>query len=98
MIFTIQTNDEVSGLAITNLLNFAHIEHTILSKQHDDADAQSRQAIIDLLDEAIVKIGLYPNGYTVAGKIDMLVKKATEQGKIGNKPDFIIFDELPDQM
>lgn len=96
MIFTIQTNDEVSGLAITNLLNFAHIEHTILSKQNDDA--QSRQAIIDLLDEAIVKIGLDPNDYTVSGKIDMLVKKATEQGKIGKKPDFIIFDELPDQM
>lgn len=45
MIFTIQTNDEVSGLDITNLLNFAHIEHTILSKQHDEAAKQSVQRI-----------------------------------------------------
>lgn len=44
MIFTIQTNDEVSGLDITNLLNFAHIEHTILSKQNDEA-AQPLRAV-----------------------------------------------------
>ena len=40
MIFTIQTNDEVSGLDITNLLNFAHIAHTILSKQNDESVQQ----------------------------------------------------------
>lgn len=44
MIFVIQTNDEVSGLDITNLLNFAHIEHTILSKQGDESTQQLRAA------------------------------------------------------
>ena len=46
MIFTIQTSDEVSGLDITNLLNLAHIEHTILSKQNDEAAEQSTPHIL----------------------------------------------------
>jgi hypothetical protein len=37
MIFTIQTNDEVAGLDITNALSLAGIQHTILSKQTDTA-------------------------------------------------------------
>jgi hypothetical protein len=48
-----------------------------IEQQLEDEKRRS-QAIIDLLDEALVKIGLDPNSYTVAGKIDMLVKYAQQ--------------------
>jgi len=81
MIFIIQTDDEVAGLEITQALNDPGIKHTILSKQRDENILpyfERNQAIIDLLDEALVKIKLDPNDYTVAGKIDMLVKYAQQ--------------------
>ena len=43
MIFTIKTNDEISGLDITAALVSAGIFHTILSKQNDN-DAHVLQA------------------------------------------------------
>jgi len=36
------------------------------------------QAIIDLLDESLVKIGVEPNNYSVTGKIDILLTKAQQ--------------------
>jgi hypothetical protein len=42
MIFTIQTDDEVAGLDITNALSNAGIKHTIVSKQNDKAAQQLR--------------------------------------------------------
>jgi hypothetical protein len=37
MKFVIQTDDEVAGLDITRALTLAGIQHTILSKQRDEA-------------------------------------------------------------
>jgi hypothetical protein len=48
-----------------------------IEQQLEDEKRRS-QAIIDLLDEALVKISLDPNSYTVAGKIDMLLKYAQQ--------------------
>jgi len=43
MIFIIQTNDEVAGIDVTLALSSAGIEHTIISKQNDDATPQGVQ-------------------------------------------------------
>jgi len=46
MIFVIQTNDEVAGLDIVAALNSAGIEHTIISKTHDEAAQPGTQSDI----------------------------------------------------
>jgi hypothetical protein len=50
MIFTIQTDDEVAGLDIFNALNNAGIQHTILSKLHDNPENKEQMAVRALLE------------------------------------------------
>ena len=57
-------------------------------EQQLEEEKRRSQAIIDLLDEALVKIGLDPNSYTVAGKIDMLLKYA-QQGVQSDAEDSV---------
>lgn len=67
MIFTIQTDDEVAGLDITNALSSAGIKHTIISKQNDNAAQQKMQRTADNRREKGEILGEVPSLSNVSG-------------------------------